>query len=185
MKGLKQMKRTAVLLILGLGVALADSAPASGAVDERATDRSQQSLVTNSQVEQWLRTWQARLALTDWKVDAHIVRAADLNPDTLGHLKWNASDHTASIKVLSPLDYDLPADQIPADMERTVVHELVHLQLSVLPRNGSKITEEQVVNKITEALLQLDHGGEYEARVAAHPTGQRSRYGNGAASRSK
>ena len=29
----------------------------------------------------------------------------------------------------------MPADQIPADMERTVVHELVHLELSVLSAN--------------------------------------------------
>jgi hypothetical protein len=182
------MKRTAVLLILGMGILLADSTlPASGSVDQRATDRRQQPIVTISQVEQWLHTWQARLALTDWKVEVRIVRAADLNPDTLGHLKWNAGDHTASIKVLSPQDYDLAPDEIPADMERTVVHELVHLQLSVLPRNGSKITEEQVVNKITEALLRLDHIQEYEARVTAHSDAPRVKSGNSSnqASRAK
>src|SRR5437868_6185397 len=116
------MNRILVLLILGIGVSQADSVPT---VEQRATDRTQQGIVTNSQVEQWLRTWQLRLALRDWKIDIHIVRAADLNPDTLGHLKWNAGDHSATIKVLNPLDYDLPPEQIPADIERTVVHELV------------------------------------------------------------
>jgi hypothetical protein len=54
-------------------------------------------------------------------------------------------------------------------MERTVVHELIHLELSVLPRDGSKRVEEQVVNRMTEALLGLDRGDNYAARVAAGP----------------
>ena len=97
------------------------------------------------------------------------MRQSDLNADTLGNLKWNARSHTATIKVLDPRDYDMPSDQIPADIERTVVHELIHLELSVLPRDGSKRVEEQVVNRMTEALLGLDRGDNYAARVAAGP----------------
>lgn len=187
MKGIKQMNRIAVLLILGIGLSQAETVSAPAAVEQRATDKNQQPVVTNSQVEDWLRLWQNRLNLNRWKIDIHIVRAWDLNPDTLGHLKWNATDHTATIKVLNPLDYDLPPDQIPEDIERTVVHELVHLQLSNLPRNGSKIVEEQVVVDLTEALLQLDRGGTYAARNTGAPVGPRARTGSSQnqASRSK
>jgi len=97
------------------------------------------------------------------------VRHWDLNPDTLGNLKWIAAGRTATIKVLNPLDYDMSAAQIPADIERTIVHELIHLELSVLPRTGSKRVEEQVVNRMTEALLRLDHGDNYAARASAGP----------------
>lgn len=128
-----------------------------------------QAQVTQTQVDSWLRLWQGRLALDEWQIEAHIVRQSDLNADTLGNLKWNARSHTAAIKVLDPRDYDMPAAQIPADIERTVVHELIHLELSVLPRNGSKRVEEQVVNRMTEALLGLDRGDNYAARVAAGP----------------
>jgi hypothetical protein len=128
-----------------------------------------QTQVTQTQVDNWLRLWQGRLALDDWRVEAHIVRQGDLNADTLGNLKWNARTHTAAIKVLDPRDYDMPAAQIPADIERTVVHELIHLELSVLPRDGSKRVEEQVVNRMTEALLGLDRGDNYAARVAGGP----------------
>ena len=128
-----------------------------------------QAQVTQAQVDGWLRLWQGRLALEEWKVEARIVRQSDLNADTLGNLKWNARSHTATIKVLDPRDYDMPSDQIPADIERTVVHELIHLELSVLPRDGSKRVEEQVVNRMTEALLGLDRGDNYAARVAAGP----------------
>jgi len=177
------MNRIVILLVLGIGVSCAENVSASSSVEQRATDRNQQAVITNSQVEDWLRVWQNRLNLSRWKVEVRIVRASELNPDTLGHLKWNASDHSALIKVLNPLDYDLPPDQIPADIERTVVHELVHLQLSNLPRNGSKIVEEQVVNDITEALLRLDTGANYAARNAGGPVTPKVRAGT--ASRSK
>jgi len=182
------MKFFVVLLALGTCVSQADSVTNQGIAAEQRTTNQQSlaNLVSNAQLEQWLRTWQERLSLDEWKVEVRMVRAADLNPDTLGHLKWNASDHTATIKVLNPLDYELPPDQIPSDIERTVVHELVHLQLSVLPRNGSKVVEEQVVNKLTEALLRLDWGGSYAAQVSEPATPHLKRgSGSNQASRSK
>ncbi len=148
-----------------LGTCLSWAAPA---LDHSATRRpgDQQTIVTQAQVNRWVKLWQGRLALDEWKIDARIVRAQDLNPDTLGNLKWNAANRTAIIKVLNPADYDLAPTEIPADIERTVVHELVHLELSALPRNGSKMVEESVVNKMTEALLGLDRGENYAARLA-------------------
>jgi hypothetical protein len=45
------------------------------------------------------------------------------------------------------------------DMELTIVHELVHLQLASLPRSeASRSTEEHAVNGIADALLDLDRG---------------------------
>jgi hypothetical protein len=43
------------------------------------------------------------------------------------------------------------------DMEFTVVHELIHLELSSLPRSeASRRDEEYAVNQIADALLALD-----------------------------
>lgn len=161
------MKFVAGLLILTGGVLLASAPPDYSSVLPSAG--AGQTIVSQAQVDRWLQIWQKRLALDDWTIEAHIVRQDDLNHDTLGNLKWSASGHTATIKVLNPLDYDMPATQIPSDIERTVLHELVHLELSVLPRNGSRLVEEQVVNRVTEALLQLDHGDNFAARAAAGP----------------
>jgi len=158
------MKFVVGLLTLLCGVSLA-SAPPQSSSDPSAVDK--QAIVTQAQVDHWLQIWQKRLALDEWKVQVHIVRQIDLNPDTLGHLKWSSENHTADIKVLDPRDYDMPSALIPADIERTVVHELVHLELSVLPRDGSRQVEEQVVNRMTEALLGLDRGDNYAARLAA------------------
>lgn len=114
-------------------------------------------VVSQEQVDRWLNTWKTRLRLEDWTVEAKVVRSTELKPDTLGHIKWESDKKTALITLLHPQDYDLPASRIEEDMEMTVLHELIHLQLSVLPRDkGSRQVEEQVVNRIAGALMSLD-----------------------------
>src|SRR6478736_5190135 len=116
-----------ILLCLGGSVAL-------GAAPPEAEGKTL-AAVTEAQVSNWTRLWQKRLHLEDWRVDVRIVRNSELRPETLGNLKWNNVSRTACIKVLNPLDYQIPAGDVPEDMEYTVLHELVHLQLSVLPRD--------------------------------------------------
>ncbi|MCX6619724.1 MAG: hypothetical protein NTY38_01325 [Acidobacteria bacterium] len=113
--------------------------------------------ITEEQVRDWVRVWQQRLKLDQWNIQTRIVRASELKPDTLGNCKWDSEKRTALIRVLDPADYDLPATAIPSDIEFTVVHELVHLQLSALPRDPKRRNvEEDVVNGITDALVNLD-----------------------------
>jgi hypothetical protein len=59
--------------------------------------------------------------------------------------------------MLDASDYQLPLREMLDDMEVTIVHELVHLELASLPRNeASRASEELVVNRLTAALLMLD-----------------------------
>ena len=114
--------------------------------------------VTEEQTQEWLKVWQKRLRLEDWKIEVKIVRIWELEQGTLGHIDWSTPHHTAVIKVLNPADYELPAEKIAGDMELSIVHELVHLHLSVLPLNkSSRVAEEQVVSMIADALVNLEH----------------------------
>src|SRR5579864_4580712 len=127
------------------------------AAESRDRFTSPRPVVTNEKVHDWLHVWQKRLRLDDWKIEVKIVRIWELEQGTLGHIDWSTPHHTALIKVLNPADYELPADKIPADMELSIVHELVHLHLSVLPLNkSSRTAEEQVVSMIAEALVNLE-----------------------------
>jgi len=55
---------------------------------------------------------------------------------------------------------------VPEDIEHTIVHELIHLRLSVLPRDlSTRMVEERAVNKISEALFQLEKGPSYRPHV--------------------
>src|SRR5437879_2760627 len=152
-----------LVLVLGIGVSLG-APPNQG--------KPVQTVVTDTQVGHWLKTWQKRLALEDWDINAQLVRSWELKPDTLGNLRWNSASKTATIRIMHPMDYDLPASEIPNDIEYTVLHELIHLQLSAIPKAaGSKEVEERVVNRIGEALFALEKGPNYRPRAAvAHIT---------------
>jgi len=142
-----------LLTFLLLFASVGSAAPASR---DRVTAAS--PVVTDAQVHDWLKIWQKRLRLEDWIIDVKIVRIWDLEQGTLGHIDWSSPHKTAVIKVLNPLDYELPKDKIPGDMELSIVHELVHLHLSVLPLNkSSRFAEEQVVSMIADALVNLEH----------------------------
>lgn len=118
----------------------------------------ERTLTADAFIQEKLALWQKRLRLTDWRIDIRQVRAKELKPKTVGNIHWDTPRKVATIRVLSHLDYK--SSSFPAilrDMEFTVVHELVHLQLSSLPRSeASRGAEERAVNMITEALLELD-----------------------------
>ena len=103
-----------------------------------------------------LRVWQERLNLTNWNIRVQLVRTNQLAPKTLGNIHWDKNSRQATIDVLSAYDYTLPLRDMLDDMEFTVVHELVHLQLASLPRSqASRGEEEYAVNQLAHALLNL------------------------------
>jgi Mg/Co/Ni transporter MgtE len=79
----------------------------------------------------------------------------------LGNIHWDADKKTAIIRVLDPADYKLAYSEMLQDLEFTVVHELIHLELSPvlspLQRNdANRREEEHAVNHMADALLKMD-----------------------------
>jgi hypothetical protein len=110
-----------------------------------------------------LWVWQKRLKLESWNITVAVARAGELKPKTLGNIHWDLDKKTALIHVLDPADYTLPFDAMLQDMEFTVVHELIHLELSPvlspLQRSDeNRRDEEHAVNYMAQALLDLDRG---------------------------
>ena len=117
----------------------------------------EQRQVAATFVQERLAVWQERLKLTDWQISIVMARRSDLKPKTLGATHWDKDKKCASISVLDPSDYNLPFRDILNDLELTVVHELVHLDLAALPRSeASRSNEEHAVNRLADALLALD-----------------------------
>ena len=113
--------------------------------------------MAESYVHERLAVWQQRLALDDWKIAIVMSRRSDLKPKTLGNIRWDADTKSASIRVLAPVEYNKKCGEMLDDMEFTVVHELIHLELSSLPRSeASRRVEEHAVNRLADALLKLD-----------------------------
>lgn len=104
-----------------------------------------------------LAVWKQCLGFEDWQISVVMTRRSDLKPRTRGQIKWDRTKKSAVIAVLDAADYELPMPEMLADMEFTIVHELIHLELSSLPRSeASRSNEEHAVNRLAEALLRLD-----------------------------
>jgi hypothetical protein len=121
----------------------------------------QRTLLAERYTSERLWLWQRRLNLQDWNISVVVARSTELKPKTLGNIHWDADKKTAIIRVLDPADYKLPFNDMLKDMEFTVVHELIHLELSPvlspLQRNdANRREEEHAVNHMADALLKLD-----------------------------
>jgi hypothetical protein len=144
-------------LILALFSLLLSAVAAGQAASREPHQPNEECLTAETFLNQKLFIWQKRLKLENWNISFKLVHPSELKPKTLGNIHWDADTRRADIKVLSPVDYKMDFPDALKDMEFTVVHELVHLQLSSLPRNeASRSAEEKAVNTITEALLNLD-----------------------------
>lgn len=145
-----------LLLLSPSGGYPADMPPVAAQAHERTT-------VAEAFSGEKLWYWQKRLNLQDWKISVLVVRSTDLKPKTLGNVHWDLDKKSATIRVMDPADYQLPFHEMLDDMEFTVVHELIHLQLapvlnSVSRNEASRRDEEHAVNHMAEALLKLDRG---------------------------
>src|SRR2546426_2994670 len=103
-------------------------------------------------LEKQLRNWQKRLGLDTWNLSIQLVRKSALDKDTWGNAEWDSETKTGIINVLDPQDYNLKGSELRRDMECTIVHELVHIQVSPLDSRDPE-AQEDVVNRIMSALL--------------------------------
>jgi hypothetical protein len=114
--------------------------------------------LAKNRLEKRLAVWQDRLELKDWKVSLILSRRGELRPGTLGNINWDTDTKTARIRILDADEYAMPFEATFSDMEFTLVHELLHLELASLPHTDeSRGDEEFAVNRMADALLQLDH----------------------------
>jgi hypothetical protein len=148
------------LPLLGLVLSLTTASLAQTVSAPSVTARLR-TLFAESFTAEKLWKWQKRLNLQDWNVTVSLARAAALKPKTLGNIHWDTDKKTAIIHVLDPADYTLPFEAMLQDMEFTVVHELIHLELSPVlaplqRTDENRRDEEHAVNHMAQALLDLD-----------------------------
>ena len=108
-----------------------------------------------------LAHWQGVLRLRDWDVKIRMKRARDMTGASIvqGHCSWVLPIKTALITLLDPIDY--PTDtEWGQDTEKTIVHELLHLQFAPFDDfpagSPHDIAVEQAIELIAAALIGLD-----------------------------
>lgn len=120
-------------------------------------DADQREVRAGIYVHEILPYWQKRLRLEDWTISVLLSRPADLRPGTLGNIHWDADKKSAIIRVMDASGYTMAFVPMLKDMEFTIVHELIHLELASLPiSDANRSDEEYAINHLTEALLKSE-----------------------------
>ena len=99
-----------------------------------------------------LKSWQKRLGMEDWRLSVRLVRQGELEKNSWGNAEWDPKGKTGTISVLDPADYNLRGADLKTDMECTIVHELVHIQVGAFDAPNENMRED-VVNRIMTALM--------------------------------
>lgn len=127
----------------------------------------QEVIFTHDELRAKCAEWQQVLRLQDWTVDLNIKRGREfVTKDSNAEVGLNEQHKSAFIAIMDPVDYD-PDQRRPQDMERDLVHELLHIHFWTLTRGNDdtniEIAEEQAINMIAEGLIQLSRrGGEHK-----------------------
>ena len=166
MLGCSSPRLSSVMLFGYLALAFSGTVPAQTVPAPTVNPEivaSERAIIAESFVAEKLWFWQRHLSLQEWNVSIIFARTSDLKPKTLGNIHWDKDKKTAIIRVLDMADYHMPFQEMLQDMEFTVVHELIHLELapalSQFSRSdASRREEEHAVNHVAAALIKLQSG---------------------------
>mgnify|MGYP000901181915 CR=1 FL=1 len=102
------------------------------------------------EVRTLLSEWRDRLNLTQWDISVYWA-ASDIPPDIVGTCWWFTEEEKAEIHIRQTED---------ADVEETLVHELIHLSLEghKEPKHSTDRHYEQGINKLARALVRARRG---------------------------
>lgn len=118
--------------------------------------------MSQEELQKLCAIWQRRLRLQDWQVKLVVERFWDHQKDdelSFARCHWFLHKKQARISMLDPGDFD-PSDFEHEPVEKSLVHELVHLHLAELTEPLEKDTPqwramEQAVHALASALYDL------------------------------
>lgn len=114
-----------------------------------------------AEAEGYVTRWQERLRLRDWRITTEVVRSYRM-PSAVcggieaGHLERFRNTKQAEITICHPDDIHPDTPDMPASLEHTIVHELLHLHLDAWqpePNTLEYWSMELAINTIADALL--------------------------------
>jgi len=109
---------------------------------------------TQADLERVCAAWQEVLRLRDWEIKIRFCAAFDIDRDSMGEIHFRLPKKAAAIRILKP-DHFEPNEDFPQDIEKTIVHELLHLHYCDLTSDGFNLAEERAVNAISSGLVSL------------------------------
>lgn len=108
-----------------------------------------------------LAKWKKRLGLDNWVISFYPeCKPNDMClEDVAGCCEWSTLHKTATIQVLSEQYYTYPNNMIPYDVERIIVHELLHIKFAFLYETEDELRQNlthQLIEEMARALVDSD-----------------------------
>ncbi len=112
---------------------------------------------------EWIHDWTTLLGLEDWTIKvATNCKPEDMSEDNVaGCVDYNEVCKAAVIELIDPQYYGERI--VPLDLEKTFVHELLHLKMSLIADNVGEFQERyvhQLINDLAVALVNAKRAGE-------------------------
>lgn len=110
--------------------------------------------------EERLLYWQNKLGLQEWCIRLECDCTMDEVHGNAGEVEFSEPIKSAVIRILAEKYY---AERIlPFSFEKTLVHELLHLKLSLLQESGNDVQDRlvhQLIDDLARAFTGMDRGG--------------------------
>lgn len=105
-------------------------------------------------MDKLMEEWQKRLGLEDWQIQLSDDEYSLPDSGCCGYTEWSEAGKTAHIYLLNHQAY---GDRIvPYDKEKTLVHELLHLKMSLLDHPTEDLQSRvlhQIIDDLAKALV--------------------------------
>lgn len=111
-----------------------------------------------------LNEWKRRLGLHDWRIKlVDNCKPEDMAlADSSGCTEWSECIKTARIEIMDPAYYGNRI--VPFDYEKTLVHELLHLKLSIVSDQVEDVQARymhQIIDDLARALVDAKRSGQH------------------------
>lgn len=119
--------------------------------------------MTEQEIYDLCGEWKQRLGLYDWMIAVRPnCKPEDMSEQNVsGSTTYNEVCKAAVIELIDPQYYGERI--VPLDLEKTFVHELLHLKMSLIADNVGEFQERyvhQLINDLAAALVNAKRAGE-------------------------
>lgn len=104
--------------------------------------------------------WKKTLGLSDWDIVIKTKRRWDIGEERQGEVQYSFLGKQALINILDPSDWN--NEDFKQDIEKTLVHELLHCKFAILESETGEIGyyAHQLLNDIAKSFVKCRKGNE-------------------------
>ena len=122
-------------------------------------------IMDKQELERCMAYWKPILGLSEWGIFVKIAHKGDMDLTCVsGEIEYNFTGREAQIRILHQEDW--PSTKFDQDMERTLVHEMLHLKFDHVchPKGDINMMHHQLLNDMAISLVTVKRRNDIKAK---------------------